>query len=277
MYSKAITPALGAEIFEIDLSMLLAERDILEIRQIFLDKSVLVFRDQILTAPQQVRFARYFGKVVPYPFLKGLEGCPEVLEVITRPEDSVNFGGGWHTDTPYLENPSLGSVLYAKELPPIGGDTIFSNMYLAYEALDVETKRFLEGRCGVHSANKRYAKPVDRSQIYGQMQKAENEENINLENRHPIIRTHPETKRKSLFVSHLHTTTIEGMEGKAADALLARLYDHQASDAFTCRVVWEPDTLVIWDNRCVLHNALFDYEGYKRCMHRVTIEGDKPV
>lgn len=277
IHSKDIAPALGAEIFGIDLANSLVPNIVQEIHQMFLDRSVLVFRNQTLTPKQQVRFARYFGSVVPYPFLKGLECCPEVLEVITRPEDGVNFGGGWHTDTPYLEIPSLGSVLYAKELPPVGGDTIFSNMYLAYDALDKKIQNFLDGQQAVHSANKRYAKPADRSQIYGQIKQAGNKKNMRLENYHPIIRTHPETSRKSLFVSSLHTTTIKGMEEKAADTLLARLYEHQASDVFTCRVVWEPDTLVIWDNRCVLHNALFDYAGYKRRMHRVTIEGDRPT
>lgn len=275
--SKDISFALGAEIFGIDLASPLVPNLVQEIHQIFLDRLVLVFRNQILTPKQQVRFARYFGSVVPYPFLKGLECCPEVLEVITQPEDGVNFGGGWHTDTPYLEIPSLGSVLYAKELPPVGGDTLFSNMYMAYDTLDKKTRSFLDGQLGVHSANKRYAKPADRSQIYGQIKQAESKENMSMENYHPIIRTHCETNRKSLFVSSLHTTTIKGMKEKAADIMLTRLYEHQARDAFTCRVVWEPDTLVIWDNRCVLHNALFDYAGYKRRMHRVTIEGDRPT
>ena len=274
--SEDISPALGAEIFGIDLANPLPPKIVQEIHTIFLNRLVLVFRNQILTPKQQLKFARYFGSVVPYPFLKGLECCPEVLEVITRPEDSVNFGGGWHTDTPYLEIPSLGSVLYAKELPPVGGDTLFSNMYLAYDTLDKKTQSFLNGQRGVHSANKRYAKPADRSHIYGKIKQAEDKKNMSMENYHPIIRTHPETNRKSLFVSSLHTITIKEMEEKAADIMLTRLYEHQANDAFTCRVVWEPDTLVIWDNRCVLHNALFDYAGYKRRMHRVTIEGDRP-
>lgn len=272
-----IAPALGADITGIDLASPLSAADRERVHQLFLDRHVLVFRDQTLTPQQQADFARLFGTVVPYPFLNGLEECPEVLEVLTRPTDSINFGGGWHTDTPYLEVPSLGSVLYAKELPPMGGDTLFSNMYMAYDALDAETKALLDGKRALHSGNKRYVQPADRSKIYGQMKRTKKKTEVKSENYHPIVRTHPETGRKSLFVSYLHTTGIEGMGDKDAAALLKRLYEHQTSDDFTCRVVWRPDTLVIWDNRCVLHNALFDYEGYTRRMHRVTIEGERPI
>ena len=278
MEIRNISDALGAEITGLDLAKPLTDADKDEIKAGFLDRSVLVFRGQGLTPPQQLAVARLFGKVVPYPFLEGLEDCPEVIEILTRPSDSINFGGGWHTDTPYLETPSLGSLLYAKDLPPKGGDTLFSNMYMAYDALDTDTKELLDGRCALHSSSKRYVQPADRSKIYGAMKcKKQKEAKVNSDTLHPVFRTHPETGRKALYLSYLHTVGVEGMAEKEADALLRRLYEHQANKAFICRVQWRPGTLVIWDNRCVLHNALFDYAGYTRRMHRVTIEGDRPI
>ena len=202
--------------------------------------------------------------------------------MLTRPADTINFGGGWHSDTPYLETPSLGSVLYAKELPPHGGDTLFSNLYRAYDALDADTLSQIEGRRAVHSGSKRYRTPGDRSEVYGKMARKKDGEGgeesaLKSDSLHPIARTHPETGRKTLYVSSLHTVAIEGMEDGAAEQLLDKLYAHQAEEEFTCRVVWRPGTLTIWDNRCTLHNALFDYVGHTRRMHRVTIEGERPV
>lgn len=275
---RNISDALGAEITGLDLAGPLTDANKDEIRTAFLGRSVLVFRDQALTPPQQLAAARLFGKVVPYPFLEGLADCPEVIEVLTRPTDSINFGGGWHTDTPYLKTPSLGSMLYAKDLPPRGGDTLFSNMYMAYDALDVDTKELLTGRRALHSGSKRYVQPADRSKIYGAMKrKKQKEGEVHSDTLHPVFRTHPETGRKALYLSYLHTVGVEGMVEKEADALLKRLYEHQANEAFTCRVQWRSGTLVIWDNRCTLHNALFDYAGHTRRMHRVTIEGERPV
>jgi taurine dioxygenase len=271
-----LAEAIGAELTGLDVNAL-DDTTMSEIMALFYDRMVLVFRDQEITPEQQVAFARRFGTVVPYPFLEGIPECPEVIEVLTRPEDSINFGGGWHSDTPYLEKPSLGSVLYAKDLPPSGGDTLFSNMYAAYEALDAETKALIETRRAVHSGNKRYVQPADRSKIYGQMKKVKMDGALKSDSAHPMVRTHPVTGRKSLFVSYLHTVGIEGMDEPEAEALLDRLYEHQTRPEFTCRVVWKPGTLAIWDNRCVLHNALFDYEGYTRRMHRVTVEGERPV
>lgn len=277
MQINNLSDALGAEITDIDLAQPLKPEDEAAIQQAFLDRSVLAFRDQELTPQQQVAVARMFGEVVPYPFLEGLEDCPEVIEVLTRPTDSINFGGGWHTDTPYLETPSLGSLLYAKELPPKGGDTLFANMFMAYEALDEELKAQLEGKGALHSGSKRYVQPADRSKIYGAMKRKKRKDQVPSDHYHPIFRTHPKTGRKALYLSYLHTVGIEGMEQKDADALLKKLYTHQIREDFQCRVVWEPGTLVLWDNRCVLHNALFDYEGHTRRMHRVTIEGERPV
>jgi taurine dioxygenase len=278
MEIQNVSEALGAEITDIDLAEPLNEVAKDAIRRVFLERSVLVIRDQDLTPKEQVRFAQIFGNVVPYPFLEGLPDCPEVIEVLTRPTDSINFGGGWHSDTPYLESPSLGSVLYAKELPPKGGDTLFSNMYLAYEALDAETKALLEGRRALHSSSKRYVQPADRSKIYGAMKrKKQTKGEVNSDTYHPVFRTHPETGRKALYLSYLHTVGVEGMTETEAEAVLKRLYEHQCQEEFTCRVQWRPGTLVLWDNRCGLHNALFDYAGHTRRMHRVTIEGERPV
>jgi len=264
--------ALGAEIHGIDISKPLPDAVVAEIRRAFLEHLVIFFRDQRLTPQALLAFARLFGEPMAYPQLKGLPDCPMVTAVIKRENEKTNFGGIWHTDTAYLEHPPMGSLLYALETPPHGGDTLFANQYLAYETLPAHLKEKVDGLVGVNSSSKPEASRTreDRQRESGDALKV-------LVARHPAVRTHPETGRKSLYVNVGHTTHLEGQLSEASEALLAEIFSHQIRPEFVTRFQWTPGSLAFWDNRCTLHYPLNDYHGYRRVMHRVTLAGDRPV
>lgn len=270
---KPLTPAIGAEISGVDLSNELPAATVAEIRRAFLEHLVVFFRDQHLDPGRLVTFAKYFGEIGYYPFVKGMDGYPEVVEVAKKPDETINFGGLWHTDTSYLERPPLGSVLYAKEVPAAGGDTLFSNMYLAYDVLSDGMKKLLDGLRGVNSAEKPDAAVTRVHRIADRPNDAKD---IVTTCAHPIVRTHPETGRKALYCSNAHTTHIEGLSVEESRPLLHYLYDIQQREELQCRFHWEVGSVAFWDNRCAQHNALNDYHGYQRTMYRVTLEGDRP-
>jgi taurine dioxygenase len=275
-----VTPlagALGAEISGVDLSQDLGNQVLDEIHRAFLDHLAIFFRDQTLTPRQQVAFAARFGPIGIYPFAEGLPDAPEVVEILKTEDETVNFGGGWHTDTVYLDRPSLGSALYAKEVPAAGGDTLFANGYRAYEALSDGMRAMLDGLTGVHSAalkstGGRVARMGQQTSMTGQnLAQADT-----LEGEHPLVRTHPETGRKALYVSANHTVRFKGMTEEESAPLIRFLLDHATRPEFTCRFRWTPGALALWDNRCTQHYALNDYDGARRRMHRVTVEGERP-
>ncbi len=272
-----LTGALGAEVAGVDLSRTIPNQVLSEVHQAYLDHLVLCFRDQTLTPAQQVGVARLFGKPAIYPFLQGLEDVPEVVELVKTEADEQNFGGVWHSDTTYKEQPDLGTVLYAREVPEAGGDTLFANMYLAYEALSDGMKALLDGLVAVNSSEKFYSGGRARQmQNLSGMKGNYLEESTALEARHPVVRTHPETGRKGLFVNVAHTVRFEDMTAEESAPLIAFLCEHAVRPEFICRLRWRPGTLAIWDNRCTQHFAVNDYPGKRRRMHRVTIEGDVP-
>ena len=246
---RPLSGVLGAEIFGIDLPHPLDHATIDEIRAAFLEHHVLVFRDQVLTAEQQVAFGRYFGELDTHPFVEMNPDHPEVLDVITQPEDRSNFGGGWHTDVTFLDEPDLGSILYAVDLPPVGGDTLFANQHAAYEALSSTMQRMLEGLVAVHSAGPQYAEGGQSTK--SKAMKTKNAELADRRVEHPLVRTHPETGRKSLYVNRAFTIGVVGMHRAESKALLDFLFEHAVQERFTCRVRWEPGTLTMWDNRSV--------------------------
>ena len=272
---RPIAPALGAEVRGVDLSRPLLEPVFADIRRAFLEHIALMFRDQDLTPEQQVAFARRFGPVVPYPFAEPIEGHPEVIAVVKEPEQTTNFGGFWHSDTAYLDQPSLGSVLYALEVPPLGGDTLFANMYLAYEHLSDGLKALLEQLVSVNSSAKNTAAVRGTHLTSGSMAGKDLESRV-LKAEHPVVRTHPETGRKALYVNQAHTVRFKDMTEAESSSLLAFLCAHAVQEDFTCRFQWARGSLAIWDNRCTQHFALNDYPGHRRVMHRVTIEGERP-
>jgi len=265
--------ALGADIGGVDLSQSLSDDIIAEIRQALLDHLVIFFRDQDITPDQHMDFAKRFGDIVEYPLVKGLEGYPQIMTVVKLEHEKHNFGGLWHTDTTYLEKPPLGSILVARELPPYGGDTEFANMYMAYDTLSEGMKKLLDPLQGVSVSNlprvkqTRQARVDDSSKV---------KTDTVLTAIQPVIRTHPETGKKLLFVNGAHTIRFEGMSDEESAPLLKYLFEHQTRAEFTCRFRWAPGSIAFWDNRSTQHNPINDYQGFKRVMHRITLAGDKP-
>ena len=274
---QPLAGALGAEIAGVDLSADLGNQTFDEIHTAFLEHQVIVFREQKLTPEQQLAFGRRFGPPNIYPFVDGLPETPEIIEILKSEQDKKNFGGAWHSDTTYLGRPPLGTMLYAKETPTVGGDTQFANTYLAYEVLSDGMKAVLEGLVGINSAALKGA--GGRAKTSGgnpDMKAANLEQSDELQASHPIVRTHPETGRKSLYLNRAHTVCFEGMAEEESRPLIDYLCHHITRPEFTCRVRWAVDTLTFWDNRCVQHYAINDYPGQRRRMHRLTIEGDRP-
>jgi taurine dioxygenase len=269
---RQIAGALGAELHGVDLAQELADDVIGEIRQAWLDNLVVFFRDQKITPAQQLAFARCIGEPMAYPQLNGLPDYPMITPVVKLEGERNNFGGVWHSDTTYLQVPPMASMLYALELPPVGGDTEFANQYLAYETLSPAMQAMLQGLTGVSSSMKAEASKTreDRLKAAGQEVKA-------LEAEHPIVRTHPETGRKALYLNIGHTAKIKGWTEKESAGLLGFLFEHQIRPEFTCRFRWQPGSLALWDNRCAMHNAINDYHGHRRILHRITLAGERPA
>jgi taurine dioxygenase len=192
--------------------------------------------------------------------------------VIKEPHEKANFGGVWHSDTAYLEQPAMATLLYAVETPPLGGDTMFANMHLAYEALSPGMRRLLDGLRALNVANKPIAQQT-REEMRSKRAGAAVSEAGTL---HPVVRTHPETGRKALYVNLAHTTRFEDMTEAESEPLLSWLFAHQIRPELTCRFRWRPGSLALWDNRASLHYPLNDYHGQRRVMHRVSLAGDRP-
>ena len=271
---KRLTPAIGAEISGVRLDTELPAATIAQIRTALLEHLVVFFRDLSLDPSSLVKFSRRFGEIGYYPFVAGMDGHPEVVEVAKKPDETINFGGLWHTDTSYLEQPPLGSILYAHEVPPVGGDTLFANMYAAYESLSDGMKALLSGLRGVNSSEKPDAAVTRVHRIADRPKDAAE---LITTSSHPIVRTHPETGRQALYCSDAHTTHIEGMTAQESRPLLQYLYSVQQREELQCRFHWEPGSVAFWDNRCAQHNALNDYHGHQRTMYRVTLAGERPA
>lgn len=265
--------ALGAEIQGVDLAAGLTESLAARIRQVFLEHQVVFFRDQQLTSEQFLAFAKAMGQPVEYPFVKGLEGYPVIIEVKKLEHERTNFGGIWHSDTTYLEQPPMGSMLLAREVPPYGGDTLFASQYAAYEALSEGMRKLLDPLQAISSSAKADVSKTREDRIASDGRADARKDYVAT---HPVVRTHPETGRKALYVNVAHTLRFEGMTEEESAPLLQYLHQHQVRPEFTCRFTWKPGSLAFWDNRCVQHNPVNDYHGHRRLMHRITLAGDTP-
>jgi len=274
MQVRKIAGALGAEISGVDLTQPISSALAAEIREVFLQHEVIFMRKQALSPQQFLDFAHAMGEPVEYPFVKGIEGFPHIIEVKKLEHEKVNFGGIWHSDTTYLETPPMGSMLLAREIPPFGGDTLFASQYAAYEALSDTMQRLLDGLQGINSSAK-----ADVSKTREDRLKSDGKASApkDFTNSHPVVRTHPETGRKALYVNVAHTSGIEGLTDAESASLLNFLFHHQVKPEFTCRWAWEKDAVAFWDNRCTQHNPINDYHGYRRVLNRITLKGDKPV
>ncbi len=270
---RRIAGALGAEIAGLDLAQPLSDEQAAELRAAWLEHLVIFFRNQPLSPPQFMAFARRIGKPIEYPFVKGIEGFPEIIEVKKLEHERVNFGGIWHSDTAYLDEPPMASMLLARESPPYGGDTLFANMYLAYETLSDGMKRLLDPLLAVNSSAK-----ADVSRTREDRVRTDGREEAKREYvaEHPVVRTHPETGRKALYVNVAHTARFADMGEEESAPLLEFLFRHQVRPEFTCRFAWRPGSIALWDNRCAQHNPVNDYHGHRRVMHRITLAGDVP-
>lgn len=268
-----LSGAIGAEIQGIDLARA-TDAEIAEIRQIWLAHNVVFFRGQTLPPADFLALARRFGQPIEYPFVKGIDGFAEIIPVLKLPHEKVNFGGIWHSDTTYLEQPPAATMLVAREIPSHGGDTLFANMTLAYETLSPGMKKLLEGLRYISSSAKA---DVSRTREDRIKDSKRDDAKTLYEASHPVVRTHPETGRKALYVNVAHALRFENMTVEESAPLLDYLCQHAIRPEYTCRFRWTPGALALWDNRCTLHNPVNDYHGQLRSMHRITLAGDRPA
>jgi taurine dioxygenase len=270
---EPLAGAIGAIVTGVDLREL-DEATLAELRAVWLEHLVVFFRDQELDADAFLGFARRWGEPVRYPFVKGFDAHPEIIEVAKLPHETVNFGGIWHSDTVYLEQPPMATMLLARELPPYGGDTMFASMYAAYEALSPAMRDLLDPLQAVNSSALADVSKTreDRIRDHGSI-----EEDQQFLATHPVVRTHPETGRKALYVNPAHTASFAGMTEEESRPLLQFLFHHTTRPEFTCRFQWEVGSMALWDNRCAMHNPVNDYHGHTRRMHRITLAGDTPL
>lgn len=274
MHIKKIAGALGAEVTGFDLRQPPSADLAAELRAAFLAHKVIFMTGQPLEPAQFMAVACAFGQPIEYPFVKGIEGFPEIIEVKKLENERVNFGGVWHSDTTYLEVPPMGTLLLSKVLPPYGGDTMFASQVAAYEALSDTMKRLLEGLVGISSSAKADVSKTREDRLRTDGTGAPPKDYVA---RHPVVRTHPETGEKALYVNVAHTVGIEGLTAAESEPLLKFLFEHQVKPEFTCRWSWPLDCIAFWDNRAVMHNPVNDYHGHRRILQRITLEGTRPV
>jgi taurine dioxygenase len=213
------------------------------------------------------------GQPIEYPFVRGIDGFPEIIEVKKLPHETVNFGGVWHSDTTYLPEPPKASMLLAREVPPRGGDTLFANMYLAYEALSHGLRSQLDGLIAINSSAKADVSRTREDRIQSDGRDGAAAEHVA---EHPAVRTHPQTGRRALYVNRAHTVGFRDVDAGQGEELLARLFEHVERPEFSVRFQWRAGSIALWDNRCTQHYPVNDYQGHKRLMHRITLAGDRP-
>ena len=273
---RPISGALGAEVRGVDLGGNLDAATVAAIRRALLDHCVIFFRDQRFDAEQHKALARRFGEIFIHPNYAGTQADPEIVLIRREPGDTKIVGEDWHTDTTMVTEPPMGAILYAIEVPPYGGDTLFANQYLAYETLSAGMKRMLADLRAVHT-DRLVAGPAARMNERRSTKVREDDawrETISV---HPVVRTHPETGRKCLFVNRSYTVAFEGMTEEESAPLLSFLLEHGHRPEFTCRFRWTDGAVTFWDNRFVKHLAIKDSGPFRRFMRRVQIAGDKPV
>jgi taurine dioxygenase len=276
---RPVAGLIGAEIHGVNLAAV-DDETFADIHAAWLDHQVIFFHDQDIFPEQQVKLAQRFGDIHFHPFMRGMDDHPEILEIVKEPDDPRTFGAVWHTDQMFNPRPAKATMLYAKEIPAAGGDTMFANMYAAYEhlsqgmrAMIADLKTLNIGDRFKHNGGK------SRVERYGQgsamAAKVKDPGNVQTESIHPLVRTHPETGKKALYIGS-HTQGLDGFDDAESDPILSYLREHAARPEFSCRFRWRAGSMAIWDNRCVQHRALGDYPRDRRRMHRITIAGDEP-
>jgi taurine dioxygenase len=273
---EPLSTAIGAEISNVDLSRDLSDATIGEIRRALLDHCVVFFRDQDLSVEAHKRLARCFGEIFVHPNFNTGDHDPEVVTIVRKPGDTRIVGEEWHTDTTMMAEPPMGALLYALEVPPVGGDTLFANQYMAYERLSDGMKRMVDGLKCWHT-DRKVAGPNSPAALAKRSTKVRDDDDWReTRNLHPVVRTHPETGRKCLFVNHSYSVCFEDMTEDESRPLLDWLMEWGHRPEFTCRFRWRPGSVAFWDNRCVKHLALHDVHDHQRIMRRIQIAGDRP-
>lgn len=265
---KPLTPVIGAEIGDVDLSAPLGNQTFTEVHDALMRHQVIFFRDQDMSLEQHKAFGRLFGELHIHPAAPSPEGHPEVLRIHADENSKRVAGQGWHSDVSCDAEPPMGSILHLRKTPENGGDTMFSSMYAAYEALSPSMKTFVENLSAEHASEHVY-----RGRFEGGETLRDNKYPCNI---HPLVRTHPVTRRRGLYVNSGFTRRVVGLERKESEALLEFLFDHVRTPEFHVRFAWQDNSVAFWDNRCVQHHALWDYFPQVRSGFRVTLKGDKP-
>jgi len=274
MDAKLLSGALGAELSGIDLKDS-SEKNFKVINDLLLEHKVIFFRNQKITPEEHLALAKRFGPLETHAYVKGRDKYPEIVRIIKEPNEKNQWGENWHSDVSYNIKPTKAVILRSVKIPPVGGDTMFSNMELAWETLDKNIKEKIKDKKAVHSS-------LGAAFFVNDYKAMEGNGNIDeYSSTHPIVRTHPETGKKILFVNWTYTKKIVGMDKKESDKTLKKIFEHQARLDLTCRFQWTENTVAIWDNRSVLHYAIADFFpgrglGYERIMDRIAIEGDRP-
>jgi len=271
---KLLSGALGAEISGVDLKDT-SLKNFEIINNLLLEHKVIFFRRQNITPEEQLTLASRFGPIEQHAYVKGLDEYPEIVRIIKKPDEKNQWGENWHSDVSYNVKPTKAVILKSIKIPPVGGDTMFANMELAWETLDESIKEKIKNKKAIHSSlgAKFFIEDYKAMKSNGNYDEYSNE--------HPIVRTHPETRKKILFVNWTYTKKIIGMDKKESDEILNEIFKHQARLDFTCRFQWTENAVAIWDNRSVQHYAIADFFpgrglGHERIMDRIAVQGDKP-
>jgi taurine dioxygenase len=278
MNLRPVAPACGVEIRGLD------ARDpspdtVRTLTDALLHHSVVFVRDQSLTPEEQVALTARLGPVLRVPYIRHLDDHPDVIAVLKEADEQriSTFGGTWHSDFSFLDEPPSYTLLHAVELPEVGGDTLWASQYAAFDALSLGMQQMLEPLRAVQTAWPHGTRgPGSNTAVSRSVQMTRNDPSADREVLHPVVRVHPVSGRKALFVNPVYTQWFEGMTEAESRPLLQFLFDHATKAEFTCRLRWEPGTLAIWDNRCLLHLAINDYDGSRRLLHRTTVAGDRP-
>ncbi|MEZ4331178.1 MAG: TauD/TfdA family dioxygenase [Myxococcota bacterium] len=276
---RGLSGALGAEVRGLDLSRPLSTPERKTFEEALARYGVLCIRGQRLALPQLRALAQGFGRPDVHPIARGMTDYPEIIRVLKPAGEQAFFGTSWHSDNSFFERPSSLTFLYAERVPPVGGDTLYASMERAWASLSEPLQRFLEPLQAIHSARTAYdPKTTGEAKYRGETAIAYSySDSIYEEVVHPVVRTHPETGRKSLYVNPMFTQQIVGLSKPESAALLAMLYDLSTRPENTCRVHWEDGTLTVWDNRWLQHYAIDDYADFERLMYRITLQGERPV
>ena len=274
-----VAPACGSFVEGLDVKRA-TDSDLAALSQLLAERGVVFLRDQHLSPEDQVALTARFGEVLRVPYVKHLDEHPDIIAVLKEADEKKisTFGGTWHSDFSFLDQPPSLTILYGREIPPFGGDTLWSSQYAAFDALSPRMQEMMCGLSAVQTGWPHGTKgPGPNAAVSRSVVMTRNDPTADREVIHPVVRVHPITKRKALFVNPVYTQRFDGMTEEESKPLLSYLFAHATKPEFTCRLQWEVGTLALWDNRCVLHLAINDYDGSRRLLHRTTVAGETPI